>query len=86
VTGGIVIHRKEWVMSDLSNRILRAVQGDSSSIQTLAIAVAQKDADGVRGILSARGLDLNSGEIDALFSQVGSGSDPSACTCTCTCT
>lgn len=73
-------------MSDLSNRILRAVQGDSSSIQTLAIAVAQKDADGVRGILAARGLDLNSGEIDSLFSQVGAAGDPSACTCTCTCT
>ncbi|MFO0547550.1 MAG: hypothetical protein U0271_04125 [Polyangiaceae bacterium] len=73
-------------MSDLSTRILSAVQGDSATIQMLATAVARHDADSVQGILASRGVPLSAEEVASLLSQVGQGSDPAACTCTCTCT
>lgn len=49
-------------MTDLSMRILQAVKGDSAAIQSLAAAIASHDADGVRAVLSARGVTVGDDE------------------------
>ena len=62
-------------MSDVSMRIFHSVKGDPAAIQSLAGAIAGRDAARVQEILSARGLDLGHDEIDGLMSaaQAGSG-------------
>lgn len=71
-------------MSDLSTRILDAVQGDPTTIQALASAVARNDADAVRGLLGARGVELSAEDVATLLSHAGSGADSAAFTSTVT--
>ncbi len=65
-------------MTDLSMRILQAVKGDSAAIQSLAAAIASHDADGVRAVLSARGVTVGDDELGDLMSRVAGAGDASA--------
>ena len=60
-------------MTDLAHQILRAVQDDHAAITDLAGAIARGDADGVRSILSVRGVDLSAEQLCAVLSQASAG-------------
>lgn len=73
-------------MNDLSMRILAAVKGDHAAIRSLATAIAHNDGDAVRGLLSARGLELPDEALRDVMSRAQSSDEGVACTFTCTCT
>ena len=58
-------------MTELAHQILRAVQDDHTAITELAGAIARGDADGVRTLLSVRGVDMSAEQIGAVISQAG---------------
>jgi hypothetical protein len=67
----------------IATRILDAVEGDATLIQTLAAAIARNDSAGVRDALAVRGVAISAEELDDVVYAANSGA---ACTCTCTCT
>lgn len=60
-------------MSHLSHRILQAIDGDTPSVQALAGAIAARDADGVRGVLARRGVELSADEAASVVSFASGG-------------
>lgn len=60
-------------MTHLSHRILQALDGDPPSVQALAGAIAARDVDGVRGVLSGRGVELSAEEAASVVSFASGG-------------
>ena len=70
--------------TDMTRQSLNAVSGDAAALQSLAQAIAAKDAAGVRSVLSGRGVELDEAAAGQVLAIAAAGDASATFTCTCT--